>query len=87
MTHDPATWHYTYDNIITLTGWMAENGYPVSEVARAVEKPWNYEAEYLAAELEMDDADLGILRTEIDEEGDDEVEHLRQMHREMKAKA
>jgi hypothetical protein len=48
-------WWTDYSNIITLTAWMADNDYPVSEVARAVEKPWSYGVEFLAAKHDADD--------------------------------
>ncbi|MGB8383242.1 MAG: hypothetical protein WCG47_18680 [Dermatophilaceae bacterium] len=32
----------TYDDIITLTAWMAQHGYTADEIAYAVEKPWKH---------------------------------------------
>jgi hypothetical protein len=51
-------WFADYANIVTLTAWLAENNYDADEVARAVEKPWNYEMEFLAAKYDLDEFDL-----------------------------
>jgi hypothetical protein len=49
-------WWETHDNLVTLTAWMAENQFEASEVARAVEKPWNYTDEFMSArEAEHDE--------------------------------
>jgi len=47
-------WWEDYSNIVILTGFMADQDYPVSEVARAVEKPWNYSTEFVAAIQELE---------------------------------
>jgi hypothetical protein len=80
-THDPATWYGDHANLVGLTAWLADNGYDAKAVAHAVEKPWHYEVEYLAYELDMDDADLGLLRGELDDDEDDLTEELRSRKR------
>ena len=73
-------WYGDYANIVTLIQWMCENGYNVSEVSRAVEKPWNYEAEYLAAALDMDGPDFDLLNLELQDDVD-VLEELRSRKR------
>jgi hypothetical protein len=36
-------WHTRHENLVTLTAYMADNGYSAKELAAVVEKPWNYE--------------------------------------------
>jgi len=38
-----------YDDLVLLTAWMADNGFTAAEVAAAVEKPWHYHDELIAA--------------------------------------
>jgi hypothetical protein len=45
----------THDDIVLLTAYMAEEGYPASEVAYAVEKPWKYIEELVKAQAERDE--------------------------------
>lgn len=47
-----APWYAVHDNLVTLTSWMADEGYDGSEIAHAVEKPWNYEDEFKQAQRE-----------------------------------
>lgn len=42
MTADYRNGGVTYEDLITLTAWMAENDYSPGEIAYAVEKPWRY---------------------------------------------
>lgn len=42
-------WFADHSNIVTLTSWMAENGYDPDDIAYAVEKPWKFEEEFLDA--------------------------------------
>ena len=39
----PTPWWHRHANVSLLARWMADNGHSADEVARAVEKPWNYE--------------------------------------------
>lgn len=39
----------TYNDLITLTRWMAQNGYSADDVAYAIEKPHKYLDELKAA--------------------------------------
>jgi len=43
-------WYVQHEHIVLLINWMCDNeSIPRSEIARAVEKPWNYEDEYREA--------------------------------------
>ena len=42
-------WFMSHDNIVTLTAYMADNGYDAADIAYAVEKPWKYGDVYLEA--------------------------------------
>lgn len=42
-------WFSDHSNLVTLTSYMAANGYTAEELAYAVEKPWKYEDEFLQA--------------------------------------
>ncbi len=42
-------WFQVHDNLVTLTRWMADNGYTADDLAYAVEKPWKYEDEWRQA--------------------------------------
>lgn len=44
-------WHAVHANLVTLVRWMAENDWDVSEIVRAVEKPWCYTEEFERAQL------------------------------------
>lgn len=46
-------WWKTYSNVVTLTAYMAEHDWDATEVARAVEKPWSYMDEFMAALAEQ----------------------------------
>jgi hypothetical protein len=46
----------TYDELITLTAWMAENGHSAADIAYAVEKPWKFADELTQAKRELEDA-------------------------------
>ena len=48
----PTDWYEKHDNIILLTAWMADNGFPAKEVAYAVEKPWKFADEFQQAKDE-----------------------------------
>jgi hypothetical protein len=37
-----ARWEPTYDEVVRLTAWMAQNDYSADQVAYAVEKPWKH---------------------------------------------
>ena len=62
MNYNPTQWldHWfaSHDNLVTLTYWLAGNGYDAGAVAHAVEKPWKYEAEFYAAKHDLDELDL-----------------------------
>jgi hypothetical protein len=47
-------WWMDHTNLVTLTSWLADNGWDASEVAYAVEKPWKYEEEWKAAVAELE---------------------------------
>jgi hypothetical protein len=49
-------WWDASDNMVTLTAWMADNGYSAKDVAYAVEKPWKYEDEFKTATAELEAA-------------------------------
>jgi hypothetical protein len=52
-------------DLLTLVTWMADNDHPVDEIVRAIEKPWKYKAEAVAAYLDIDAADFfGLVYTE-----------------------
>ncbi len=51
-------WWDNYDNMVTLTAWLADNAYDAKDVAYAVEKPWKYEGEFYAAKYDLDEGDL-----------------------------
>jgi len=68
----PDQWWRTYDNVVLLTGWLAEQGFDAKAVAYAVEKPWKYEAEFYAAKYELDDGDVAQAMEEY-EESDGEI--------------
>ena len=42
-------WYQDHTNLVRLVWHMAANDYPADEVARAVEKPWCYEADFKLA--------------------------------------
>jgi hypothetical protein len=42
-------WYANYENVSTLTSWMADNGYSAREVADAVQTPWSYQDEFIVA--------------------------------------
>jgi len=42
-------WWIKHSNLVTLTSWMATNGYTAAEVAYAVEKPWKHTDLFLKA--------------------------------------
>ena len=46
-------WDDVYDNVVTLTAYLAGAGYEPSEVAYAVEKPWKFRREFITARAEM----------------------------------
>ena len=55
----------SYDELITLTDWMARNGFSAGDVAYAVEKPWKYLDELAQAKAEpRDEAPLGRILVE-----------------------
>lgn len=76
------TIHMTYEELILVTAWMAENDRSADEVARVVEKPWNYKSELAVAKMESGhrgtlheqvdelwrEFDLGVLSSETDQE-------------------
>ena len=43
-------WYEDHENLVMLTSYLADNGANGAAVAHAVEKPWNYEDEFRAAE-------------------------------------
>lgn len=45
-----ARWWEDHDKVVVTAYFLAEEGYPASEVARMVEKPWSYTQEWLFAE-------------------------------------
>jgi hypothetical protein len=45
-------WYEKHDNVVLLTWWMAQNDFPATEVAYAVEKPWKFEEEFNKAKEE-----------------------------------
>lgn len=49
-------WFTDHSNLVLLTAWMAEDGtYDADDVARAVEKPWDYGREFVQAVLAQDE--------------------------------
>jgi hypothetical protein len=46
-------WFVDHANLITLTAYMADHGYEAKDIAYAVEKPWKFEDEFLAAQREV----------------------------------
>jgi hypothetical protein len=52
MAETEAEWWTVHDNLVILTRWMADNGWTPSEIARCVEKPWSYTAEFAQAMLD-----------------------------------
>ena len=56
-------WFTDHSNLVTLTSYMADNGYNAEDIAYAVEKPWKYEdvfAEAIVAQLNTEREDNGI---------------------------
>lgn len=47
LTDDP--WWADHTEVVRLVWHMAESGWDATEVARAVEKPWCYDAEHQLA--------------------------------------
>ena len=43
------TEEFVYADLAKLVRWMADNGYTPDQIADAVEKPWHYRQELLAA--------------------------------------
>ena len=50
----PVAWYVVHANIVTLTAWMADQGYTAHTVADAVEQPWSYEEEYNQARAALE---------------------------------
>jgi hypothetical protein len=46
-------WFAYHENIVTLTRYIADQGYSADDVAYAVEKPWKYEKEFKEAQEEL----------------------------------
>lgn len=46
-------WHAVHANLVTLVQGMAAEGWDVSEIVRAVEKPWCYEDEWRRASISI----------------------------------
>lgn len=44
-------WCDVHDNLVLLTRWLADAHYGGSGVADAVEKPWNYDREFICAKM------------------------------------
>lgn len=56
-------WFTDHSNIVTLTAYLAAEGYDGKDIAYAVEKPWKYEIEFLDAiawQLDNEQEDDGI---------------------------
>ena len=53
MTVSDTPWYAYHENIITLTRYMAENGYEPDSIAYAVEKPWKYGDVFEDAQAEI----------------------------------
>lgn len=51
-------WHAVHFNLVTLTAWMAGEGFTAGQVADAVEKPWKHWREFRAAEQCLTATDL-----------------------------
>lgn len=51
MIGDP--WYSYHENIVTLTRYLADNGWDADDVAYAVEKPWKYEEEFQEAQKDI----------------------------------
>lgn len=74
-------WFTRRDNLVTLTSWLAANGHSAKDIARAVEKPWDYEPEFRTAAAATEheratghqvwskDNDHGVYCNEIDDCG------------------
>jgi hypothetical protein len=54
-----AGWWIRHSNMVTLTRWMADNGYDADQVAYAVEKPWKHTAEFMKASSPIKAVDGG----------------------------
>ena len=53
MAIDEHPWWMSTANLVRLTAYLARSGYSAEGVAHAVEKPWEYEEEWLSALFEV----------------------------------
>lgn len=75
--HTNHQWWTSHDNLVTLTAWMANNNYQADNLAHAVEKPWAWESEFLAAKYDLDEFDLMEVTAEFNQfEGSTTMELL-----------
>ena len=57
--------HIAYADVVTLTSWMAHQGYTADEVAEAVRKPFDYQPELSRAKA-FNTALSGAIKNTVD---------------------
>ena len=72
------------EDMLTLVSWMADNHYNTDIIVHALEKPWKYVPEAIAAYLDIDGADYDELVSQTDDgDTDDLIKRLREFAADM----